>query len=299
MAHTPVLLHEVLALLNPQPDDNYIDGTLGEGGHAREIVRMTAPHGRVLGIDWNESSYREFNRQEFNGKERIIAVQGNFKHMKEIAQRNKMENIAGVLLDLGWASGQLGEVQGLSFKEHDELLDMRFIKEGISARDVVNSQSEKELADIIYQYGEERYSRKIAKEIVAERTRHSLNTVEDLVRVVARAVPSRYERGRINPATRTFQALRIYVNHELENLEQGLHAAIDLVREGGRVAVISFHSLEDRIVKRIGKEEEKMGHVRILTKKPIRAGKEELRENMRARSAKLRGVEKVITIAQK
>ncbi len=292
MVHVPVLLKEVVDLLDPKPGEDYIDATLGGGGHTRAILARIAPNGRVMGIDWDEDSLVRFkNEIDFEGKERVIMVQGNFSHIEEYVKEHSFEVVAGILFDLGWSSAQLGSVEGLSFREEEEVLDMRFMGGDVSARDVVNAFEEEEIARIIYEYGEERYSRRIAKEIVESRKRGKIETVGDLVRIITRVTPRRYEGGRIHPATRTFQALRIYVNHELENLEQGLDAAIRIVKKGGRIVVISFHSLEDRIVKNFFRDKAKEDKVSILTKKPIQATWEEIRKNPRARSAKLRVAE--------
>jgi len=292
MSHIPVLLQEVLEILNPQPNENYIDATLGEGGHTREIVKRIAPKGRVLGIDWDRESFEHFRQDiEFEGKERVIAVCGNYADLEKYVEEGGIRDIKGILFDLGWSSIQLGTVKGLSFNESNENLDMRFEGVGESAKDVVNSYTEEDIANIIYEYGDERYSRRIAKAIVETRRKQRIETVGDLVEILTYVLPHRYEGGRIHPATRTFQALRIYVNHELENIEKGLRMALRVLDRGGRIVVLSFHSLEDRMVKNFFREEAKKETLTILTKKPLCATRDEIVINNRARSAKLRAAQ--------
>lgn len=295
MSHVPVLLKEVVEIFNPQPNENYIDTTLGEGGHTKEIIKRIAPKGRVFGMDWDKQSLEHFKKDiEFEGKERVVTVHGNYADLKKYAEESGIRDIKGILFDLGWSSMQLGTVKGLSFKESDEELDMRFEGVGESAKDVVNTYKEEEIANIIYEYGDERYSRRIAKAIIEARRKKKIETVGELVGILTQVLPRRYEGGRIHPATRTFQALRIHVNHELENIQKGLRAALEVLGEGGKIVVISFHSLEDRMVKNFFREEAREKHLNILTKKPICATREEIINNVRARSAKLRAAE-VIT----
>ncbi len=290
--HIPVLLNEVLEIFNPNSGENYIDATLGEGGHTKEILKRIAPMGRVLGMDWDRQSLEHFKKDiEFEGKERIVTMCGNYAELEKYVEESGIRNIKGVLFDLGWSSIQLGTVRGLSFNENTEELDMRFEGVGESAKDVVNRYKEEDIANIIYEYGGERYSRRIAKAIVETRRKKKIETVGELVEILVQVLPRRYEGGRIHPATRTFQALRIYVNHELENIEKGLRAALAVLDEGGKIIVISFHSLEDRMVKNFFREEAKKGTLTILTKKPLCATREEIVINNRARSAKLRAAQ--------
>ena len=233
MSHVPVLLKEVIDVFNPQPNENYIDTTLGEGGHTREIIKRIAPGGRVLGMDWDKQSLEHFKKDiEFEGKERVVTVCGNYADLKKYVEESSIGDIKGILFDLGWSSIQLGTVQGLSFKESDEELDMRFEGVGESAKDVVNTYKEEEIANIIYEYGDERYSRRIAKAIIETRRKKKIETVGDLVGILTQVLPRRYEGGRIHPATRTFQALRIHVNHELENIQKGLREALEVFHKG-------------------------------------------------------------------
>ncbi|MBI5153008.1 MAG: 16S rRNA (cytosine(1402)-N(4))-methyltransferase RsmH [Parcubacteria group bacterium] len=292
MSHIPVLLNEVLEIFDPKSGENYIDATLGEGGHTREIIKRIAPNGRVLGIDWDGESLEHFKKDiEFEGKDRVITVRGNYADLKKYGEEAGFRDVKGILFDLGWSSIQLGAVKGLSFNESDEELDMRFEGDGESARDIVNSYKEEDIANIIYEYGGERYSRRIAKAIVEARRKKKIETAGDLVEILTQVLPRRYEGGRIHPATRTFQALRIYVNHELENIEKGLRAAVEVLGEGGKIVVVSFHSLEDRLIKNLFREEANKKTITILTKKPIRATREEIIHNPRARSAKLRAAQ--------
>jgi 16S rRNA (cytosine1402-N4)-methyltransferase len=214
----------------------------------------------------------------------------NYANVKEVMEKYGLPKADGLLLDLGFSSTQLEEERGMSFQK-DEPLDMRYDLEGNlpTAADVVNGLTEEELANVIFQYGEERMSRRIAKRIVEERRRNRITTTKELADAVVSAVGRGYEKGRIHPATRVFQALRIYVNKELDNLEKILSECDAIIKPGGRIAIIAFHSLEDRIVKTRFREMEKAKKGHILTKKPLTATEDEMRGNPRARSAKLRG----------
>ena len=222
---------------------------------------------------------------------KIILEHGSYAELPEILAAHRLPKADGLLLDLGFSSEQVDSGRGFSFQT-DEPLDMRYdTRTGVTAAEVVNQRQEKELADIFYRYGEERFSRKIAKEIVAGRKQKRILTTFDLVEAIRRAVPRGYERGRINPATRIFQALRIYVNDELGELEKVLNRLQEIIVPGGRVTIISFHSLEDRIAKNGFREAERDGILKIITKKPIVPAEEEILRNSRSRSAKLRAAE--------
>lgn len=290
--HLPVLTKEVLEFLNPKPGENFIDCTVDGGGHAKEILKKISPDGKLLGIDLDKKMIAALEARIKNENlNNLIAVEGNFKNLKKIAEEKKISRASGILIDLGWSSIQIEESgRGFSFLKN-EPLDMRYSpEENLTAAEIVNGFGEEDLADIFWQYGEERFSRRIAKKIVEARKKKRILTTFDLVEAVKTAVPRSYERGRIHPATRVFQGLRIYVNQELENLKDVLPQAIEILAPGGRLAVISFHSLEDRIVKRFFQEKKKDGVAEILTKKPIIAGDEEIKINPRARSAKLRAI---------
>lgn len=292
MPHLPVLLDEVLGLLDPKPGEDFIDCTIGGGGHAREILDRTEPNGRLLGIDLSGEAIQRLKKEFASYGNRLILTQGNFRNLKTIAYAHKFLKPAGILMDLGISSEEFANAKlGLSFQIPGPL-DMRLGGEGITAAEIVNSWREAELARLIRHFGEERYIIQIARAILdARKKKRILGTIE-LADIIRAAVPKNYEHGRIHPATRTFQALRIAVNNELENLEVALPQAVELLESGGRLAVISFHSLEDRIVKRFFREEAGRT-LRILTKRPVQAGEEEVLRNPRARSAKLRAALKL------
>jgi len=281
--HQPVLKNEVLEFLQPEPGKNFIDGTFGFGGHALEILKRIKPDGRVLGIERDEEVLKK--QPSVQG---LILKQGNFSNLKEIVQKEKFSPVDGVLLDLGLSSWQIGESgKGFSFLKEEPLI-MRVDSEGITAQEIVNSWPEQKLEKILKEYGEERYARRIAQSICQKRKLERIKTTSQLVKIIRQAVPAGYGRRRINPATKTFQALRIAVNDELGNLEKVLPQALKILNTKGRLAIIAFHSLEDRIVKNYFRQEAKQGQLEILTKKPIRPSLEEVRTNPRSRSAKLR-----------
>lgn len=297
--HRPVLYQQVLSALRPRAGGRYIDGTVGAGGHAGGILDASGPDGLLLGIDRDPAAIALAGSRLDAFADRIHLRQASYAAMKDLAAELGWERVDGILLDLGLSSMQLDDRErGFSFREEGPL-DMRFDpSQPTRAGDLVNNLPEGELADLLWRFGEERRSRAVARAIVAARPLH---TTAELAAVVGRAVGR--SGGRIHPATRTFQALRIAVNGELSELEKGLAQSIDLLLPGGRLAVISFHSLEDRIVKQFFKRESRdcicppdqpvctCGHVasfRVLTKKPIRPDEQEQTENPRARSARLR-----------
>jgi 16S rRNA (cytosine1402-N4)-methyltransferase len=288
--HIPVLPAEVLAGLAPQSGGRYIDGTLGGGGHAAAILAASDPDGRLLGIDLDPAALAAAAETLAAYGERARLVSGNFRDIAQLAAG--FAPVDGILLDLGVSSHQLDTPErGFSFGV-DAPLDMRLDPEGpVSAADLVATLPERDLADLIYQYGEERGSRRIARLIVEARRTRPIATTGALADLVAKALGGRH--GRIHPATRTFQALRIAVNGELESLELALPQAVELLRPGGRLAIIAFHSLEDRIVKHFLRAEAEQGRMRIITRKPLEAGETEQRANPRSRSAKLRIAERV------
>jgi len=307
-SHIPVLLHETLSWLDPQPGGRYVDATVGLGGHAAEILARATPGGRLLAIDRDPEALREARARLAAYGDRIMFAQARFDALDEIARREGFERVQGVLLDLGVSSLQLDAAErGFSFQQEGPL-DMRMGPDAsITAAEIVNRWPEDELARIIYTYGEERRSRRVARAIVAARP---LRTTRELADVVARAAGGggRTAVGRLHPATRTFQALRIAVNGELEALEAVLPQAAGLLAPGGRLAVIAFHSLEDRIVKQFMARESTdcicpprqpyctCGHratLTRLTRKPVRAREEEVSRNPRSRSARLRVAERL------
>jgi 16S rRNA (cytosine1402-N4)-methyltransferase len=285
--HTPVLLDEVLQFLAPKPSGRFIDATLGAAGHTRAILERTAPDGRVLVIDQDESALAKARETLASFGSRVIFSHSNFREVASIATDYEFLEADGVLADIGVSSMLVDDPKrGFSFMREGPL-DMRMDQtQELTAADVVNTYGEKEIADILYKYGEERRSRAIARSIVRARP---LKLTTDLARAVERVMGSpRY--GQIHPSTRTFQALRIFVNDELQSLEQFLDASMTVIRSGGRLVVITFHSLEDRIAKQKFRAPRVPG--RVLTKKVVIATKEEVRRNPRARSAKLRAWEK-------
>ncbi len=320
--HVSVMLDEVLKFLQPTSGGLYIDGTLGGGGHTAAILEQSAPDGRVLGIDTDEQALQRVRAQfpAFIDSGRLVLVHGNFADMGSIATENGFTSVQGVLLDLGFSSDQMDDPQrGFSFSA-DGPLDMRLDSSlATSAADLVNTASEQELADIFFQYGEERRSRQIARRIVHERNQGAITRTAQLARIAAAGVP--FKPGTIHPATRVFQALRIAVNQELERLETVLPQILDLLERpknavaeehyGGRMAIIAFHSLEDRIVKEFMRREATdcicppripvciCGHkaqLHILTSKPLTPGIQETERNPRARSAKLRVAERIRSV---
>lgn len=290
MAHTPVLLNKVLEILSPMPGEFIIDGTMNGGGHATEIIKRLAPKGTFLGIDLDKEMVAEA-KKKFAGEKSVAInlMESNYTDIPAILKKKKMGKANGLLLDLGFSSSQLESGRGFSFRK-DEPLFMTYGSTGPTAAEVVNGLAEKELADIFYTYGEERRSRQIAKRIVEARQKKRIMTTGELANVVRGTVGQSYEGGRIDPSTRVFQALRIYVNKELENLAKVLSELKDILRPGGIAAIISFHSLEDRLVKQAFREMEKDGVGEIITKKPITADLGEQRNNPRSRSAKLRAI---------
>ncbi len=288
--HIPVLLKEVIEILNPQSEEFFIDGTVGSGGHAMAISEKIGPKGKLLGLDWDEKAVKSFKLKIKNLKPKIIVVHANYADLPEILKKHNLPKADGLILDLGFSSESLESSRGFSFLKN-EPLDMRYdTKQNITAAEIINSFSEKDLAEIFWQYGEERFSRQIAKKIIQERKNKNIKTTFDLVEIIKKAIPRNYERNRINPATRVFQALRIYVNQELGNLEKLLNNVNKIIKDKGRIAIISYHSLEDRLVKNYFLELKNQGEALILTKKPIRPTLKEIKENPRSRSAKLRAI---------
>jgi 16S rRNA (cytosine1402-N4)-methyltransferase len=289
--HKPVLLKEVIEYLKVGKNKNYVDCTIGEGGHAIEILKRNGPKGKVLGIEIDPELYKKLREEKL---ERLILVNDSYSNLKEIVERENFKKIHGILFDLGISSWHIEKSgRGFSFLR-DEPLIMRYdASRGISATEIVNRWPEKEIERILKEYGEERFAKKIAREICKERKKKKIERTLQLVEVIKRAVPKWYLQRRIHFATKTFLALRIAVNNELENLKSGLLQAIDVLEREGRLVVISFHSLEDRIVKNFLREKEREGKIKILTKKPIVPSKEEIKQNPRSRSAKLRAALKI------
>lgn len=296
MIHKTVMLKEVIEYLDPKQGQMFVDGTANGGGHTFALAEKVVPDGKVIAIEWDKDIFDNLKNKvegsEF--KNNISVANDNYANLKDIISQNGVNNIDGMVLDLGFSSLHLeSSGRGFSFQK-DEPLDMRYSQgQELTAYGIVNGWSEEDIARILRDYGEERFSYKIAKTIHDQRKREKISTTNDLVKVIERAVPAFYRRGKIHCATRTFQALRIAVNGELDNVERVLPQIVEALKSGGRVAIISFHSLEDRIVKNFFKDDAKEGKLKIITKKPIVASDEEMKENPRSRSAKLRVAEKI------
>ena len=298
MSHRPVLLNEVIQALAPKPGEFFVDGTMNGGGHAAEILKRILPGGRLLGVDWDK---RILERGYSNVAERLEApeeevrrvlttVHGNYADIPVTLSERALPKADGFLLDLGFSSEQLeGGGRGFSF-QRDEPLYMTYDGSRKPVAEMLRELDEEELAKVIFELSGERFSRKIAKAIKAREKFGPIVSSGELAEVIRKAVPGSYERGRIDPATRTFQALRIYANDELGNLRRVLERLPEMMAKGGRVAVITFHSLEDKIVKEAFRELVKEKKAELLSKKPITASEEEIKENSRSRSAKLRAL---------
>lgn len=305
--HIPVLYDEVLALLQPTAGGRYIDGTVGAGGHAVGILAASVPDGQLLGFDRDPQAIAFARGRLAPYGDRAILVNASYAAMGEIAPEHGFEAVDGILLDLGLSSRQLSDAErGFSFL-HEGPLDMRFdTREGESAADLVNNLSAEELADIFWRYGEERQSRRIARLIVDHRPLHTTNDLAELIasNVKRPSGPA----GRRHPATQVFQALRIAVNSELDTVAQGITAALGLLKPGGRLAIISFHSLEDRLVKLSFRDQSRTcvcppeqpvctcggrAQVKLLTRKAVKASEQEMEMNPRSRSARLRAVARI------
>lgn len=290
MTHIPVLLNEILSGLNPMPNQNFIDATVGDGGHAAIILEKTSPSGKLLAIDRDfdsiiraRSKLREFGN-------RVLFINDSFGNLGKIVEENSFSFADGILFDFGMSSSQLeNSGRGFSFQKN-EILDMRYdVKTSIIAKDIINKYSGEELTEIFKKWGEEPKARLIAKAILIERKRKIIKTTGELVKIIE-SVKNRV--GKIHPATLTFQALRIEVNGEFSEIEKALVVIPKILKKGGRAAFVSFHSLEDRLIKNWSKNSSRKEEIKILTKKPITASLAELKINNRSRSAKLRIIEK-------
>lgn len=305
--HRPVMLQEVLRLLDPRPDGVYVDATVGAGGHAYEIAKRLEPgRGLLIGLDWDEEMLAHAQARLAPFADRVRLLQRNFRELEAVLDELGISQVDGVLFDLGVSSLHFDRPErGFSFR-HPGPLDMRMDRRRtVTAADLVNEASREELERIFKEYGEERWAGRIATAIVKARERRRIETTDQLVEVILEALPASARRSRIHPATRVFQALRIAVNEELENLKHGLEAAFRRLKPGGVLIVISFHSLEDRIVKRFfreraGKRPQPLGlpPARDATKEAellglFRPAPQEVAENPRARSAKLRALRKL------
>ncbi len=292
--HQPVMTEEVITYLKCRSSGTYVDATLGGGGHAQAILEATSPDGELLGIDQDKQALAFAQTRLAFFEKRVKLVAGRFSQIAKHMKQAKLDLADGILADLGVSSHQLQkEGRGFSFQK-DAPLDMRMdTSSKLTAQEVVNQLAEKDLADLIYQFGEERSSRRIAKHIVNSRKKKRIITTKELANIVLEALPGKFrQKKRIHPATKTFQAIRIYVNQELTELENFLQDAPDLLSQTGRLVIISYHSLEDRLVKRRFQVLKKQGF-KVITKKVLIASRQEVAKNPRARSAKFRVLERL------
>ncbi len=307
--HIPVMHREVVESLRVHPGGIYVDGTVGGGGHADEILKNTAPDGLLIGIDVDDDALRESEERLSVFGSRKILVKGNFADIDVILESLNIGQVDGILLDLGVSAHQLRTAgRGFSFSL-DADLDMRMDQShGASAYDVINTFPERELQRIIKDFGEEIMAERIARMISLRRKTSPIKTTAELVDIIGKALPSQFKTGRIHPATRTFQAIRIYVNNELLNLQNVINHGVDIIKKSGRFSIISFHSLEDRIVKNGFRSWEKgcicppslpvcachrNAKLKVLTRKPLTPAASEIESNPLARSAKLRTAERI------
>lgn len=291
MAHTPVLVKEVLDCLSPMPNQNFIDATVGDGGHASAILEKTAPNGKLIAIDRDTDSIIRAKINLKNFGNRVLFINNSFGNVLEIYKESKIEKISGILFDFGMSSSQLeNSGRGFSF-QRNEILDMRYdIKAPITAEDIVNNYSESELIEIFKKLGEEPYAIQIAHAIIQNRKKNRIKTTKELVQIIEK-VTRRH--SRLHPATLVFQALRIEVNDEIGEIEKALDVTPEILSRNGKAVFISFHSLEDRLIKNWSKNLYIKGIIGILNKKPITASIQELKINPRSRSAKLRVIKKI------
>lgn len=296
MSHITVLKQEAVDYLKPKTGGVVVDATIGSAGHSLEICKKY-PDIKIVGIDRDKDALERSREFLSKNKCSFILVEDSFKNLEKVLDGQGLQKVSGFLFDLGLNSEQLeNSGRGFSFKKDEPLL-MTWKKSpdenDFTAKDIVNDWSEESIANIIFGYGEERYARRIAKKIIEERKKEPIETTVRLVRIIKEAVPKSYRHGKIYFATKTFQALRIAVNDELESLRTALEESFKKLEKKGRIVVISFHGLEDKIVKEFFKSREKEGSAKIITKKPLRPRKEEIEQNPRSRSAKMRVIEKI------
>ena len=303
--HISVLLEETIEGLNIKPDGIYVDGTLGGGGHSFHICEKLDENGRLIGIDQDEDAISAATKRLEPFKERVTIVRSNYEKMKSVLEELQIEKVDGILLDLGVSSFQLDDqTRGFTYMEENAMLDMRMDqRQSMTAKDIVNDYSESDLFRMIRDYGEDRFAKNIAKHIVQRRQERPIETTGELVEIIRQSIPMKIQVTGGHPAKRTFQAIRIELNRELSVLEDTLDEMIELLNPGGRICVITFHSLEDRIVKTIFKRNEdpctcprefpvcicgKKSKGKVISRKPILPSEEEMNQNTRAKSAKLR-----------
>ena len=308
--HEPVMLRECLDALRIRPDGIYVDGTMGGAGHSGEIAKVLEPTGKLIGIDQDEDAIRAASKRLAPYEDRVIIVRDNFRNIRQVMNEKNITHADGILLDLGVSSYQIDNPErGFSYMQ-DAPLDMRMDRRGsVTAADIVNGLPEKELSRILRDFGEERFAGSIAAKIVREREKAPIRTTGELVRIIRSSIPKKFQDVGGHPAKRTFQAIRIALNDELAAVEDAIDDMIDLLADGGRLCIITFHSLEDRIVKNAFRRNEhpctcppdfpvcvcgKKPKGKVITKKPILPGDEEMERNPRAKSAKLRVFEKIM-----
>jgi len=286
---------EALDALNPKKGDVIVDCTLGSGGHSKEILKAVTPKGRLIALDRDKEALDRTKKTLTKYAKHCSFIHADFRNVGRVLKESGVEKVNGVIFDLGLSSEQLEDPErGFAFAK-DGPLDMRFDRHGkcLCAYDLVNCLTETEIDHLLFEFGQERWHRRIARNIVTQRKKKAIATTHQLKNLVSASIPARYRRGRIHPATRTFQALRIAVNQELAALDAALNDVVGLLKPGGRICVISFHSLEDRIVKRKFKALSQAQEIDILTKRPARPSRQEVLDNPRSRSAMLRCAEKL------
>lgn len=310
--HTPVMVNEIIQFLDPQNGDIIIDCTIGGGGHSVEIIKRIIPDGMLIGIDQDDDAVAAASKRLIEYTDNVKIIKGNFLYLKEIAASLNINSVDGIIFDLGVSSFQLNEPErGFSF-QYNAVLDMRMDRtQNLTAEKLVNTFNEETLTDIIYRYGEEKWAARIAKFIAAKRKEKAIHKTKDLVDIILSAIPVGARTKNIHPATKTFQAIRIFINNEMESLEKGLDSAVSLLSENGVICVLSYHSLEDRVVKNtFNKYTGKCScpknipictcnakkELNILTKKALIPSEDEIRKNPRSRSAKLRSAKKITYI---
>lgn len=307
--HYSVLLEETIENLNIKPDGIYVDGTLGGGGHSYQIAKRLSKKGRLIGIDQDEDAIRAASERLNEFQDKVTIIRSNYANMKEELQKIGVEKVDGIVLDLGVSSFQLDTPErGFTYRDENAPLDMRMDnRQTLTAKDIVNEYSEMELYRIIRDYGEDKFAKNIAKHIVKAREKKPIETTGDLTEIIRESIPMKMQVTSGHPAKRTFQAIRIELNHELDVLQNNLDTMIEMLNPGGRICIITFHSLEDRIVKVNFKRNENpctcpsdfpvcvcgaVSKGKVVTRKPILPSEKELEENKRSKSAKLRVFER-------
>ncbi|MCK5027554.1 MAG: 16S rRNA (cytosine(1402)-N(4))-methyltransferase RsmH [Candidatus Pacebacteria bacterium] len=294
--HIPVLLKETIEGLTLKAGDVIVDGTINTGGHSLEISKRIGKDGYIIGIDRDSDALSLAAERLAQVDPKVILIHGNYRNVDTFVKKEGFDTVSGILLDIGFSSRQLADSgRGFTFAKDEPLLmtfDPSPAEDMLTAHEIVNTWDEENIADIIYGYGGEHFSRRIARNIVKKRDEGEINSTKQLAEIIEESVPSRYRKKRIHPATKTFQALRITVNDELGSLREGIENSFKVLQKGGRLVIITFHSGEDRIVKNLFKDLAQKQEIEIITKKPIVPTEEELKNNPKAGSAKLRIAQK-------